>query len=97
MLRRRRFVFEADHVLADRRRADERGDVARNAARFEVTQIFRQRVPFDLVFDVALLAQHVLAHAIVHRAHRFAFAHDLSCHALANLALRAAILNQRFI
>ena len=42
-----------------------------------------------------LLAQHVLAHAIVDRPHRFAFAHDLRRHALADLALRSAILDQR--
>ena len=95
LLRCRRFVFEPDHVLANRRRSDERGDVARDTARFEVAQIFRERVPFDLVMDVFLLAQHVLANPIVHRAHRFAFAHDLGRHALTNLALRTPVFDQR--
>ena len=35
-------------------------------------------------------------HAIVHRAHRLAFAHDLGRHALADFALRTAILDERF-
>ena len=81
--------------LTNRRRADERRHVARHAALFEILQILRERVPFDVVFDVALLSHHVLAHSIVHRAHRFAFAHDLRRHALPNFALRAAVLDQR--
>ena len=97
LLRRRRLVFEADDVLANRGRADERSHVAGNAARFEITQIFRQRVPFDVVVDVFLLPQHELAHTVVHRSHRFAFAHDLGRDALANLALRTPVLNQRLV
>ncbi len=49
-----------------------------------------------LVFDVALLALHSLFHPIIQRTHRPAFAHDLGRNALANFALRTAILDQRF-
>ena len=56
LLRRRLFVFEANDVIANRGRADERSDVAGNAALLQITQIFRERVPLDLVFDVSLLA-----------------------------------------
>src|SRR5207247_707022 len=62
---------------------------------FRDTEILRERVPFDVVFDVCLCAQHVLAHPIVHRSHRFTFAHDLCRYALPKFALRAAILIQR--
>ena len=58
LLRRRLFVLKADDVFANRGRADERSDVAGNAALLQIAQIFRQRVPLDLVLDVALLAQH---------------------------------------
>jgi hypothetical protein len=39
----------------------------------------------------------VLAHTIVHRTHRFAFAHDLGGNALSNFALGTAILDQRLV
>src|SRR2546430_14679085 len=48
----------------------------------EVLQVLRERIPFDVVFDVDLLTNHVLAHAIIHRTHRFALPHDLSGYAL---------------
>ena len=87
MLRRRLFIFKADHVLANGRRADERGHVARHATLLEVLQVLRERIPFDVVFDVDLLTNHVLAHAIIHRTHRFALPHDLSGYALPNFTL----------
>src|SRR5207253_9204349 len=93
LFRRRLFIFETDHVFANRGRADERCDVAGNAAALQITQIFRERIPFDVVFDVALLTQHTFADAIVHRTHRFAFAHDLGSDPLPDLALRTTVLN----
>ena len=48
-------VFEADHVLAYRGRAKERGDVRRDAALLQLPQVLRQRGPGDLVLDVAHL------------------------------------------
>ncbi len=47
LFRSRLFVFEADDEIADGGRADERSDVAGNAALLEETQIFRERVPLD--------------------------------------------------
>ena len=69
LLLRRRAIVKTDDVLADCSGADERGDVAGNAALLQKLQILRQHVPFDVVFNVGLLAQHVFAHAIVHRPH----------------------------
>ena len=55
LLRCRSAVIEANDVLANGRRANERGDIAGGPAFFEILQIFRQGIPFDLVFDVRLL------------------------------------------
>ena len=52
--------------------------------------------PFHRVFDIALAFDHLLFHRLVERPHRFAFAHDFERHALANIALRTAILHERF-
>src|SRR5205085_12696314 len=93
--RRRRLVFEADDVFADRRRADERGDVRRDAALFEVAEILRERRPGDVVLEVALVGEHALFHPGAERPHGLAFAEDLGRHALPQLALRAAIHDQR--
>ena len=68
----------------------------RDAALLQIAQIFRERVPLDLVFDVALLAAHPLLHPVVQRPHRHAFAHDFGRDALANLTLRTPILDERF-
>ena len=89
-------IIKSNHVSANGRRAEKRRGIAGNPAFLQVLQIFCKRVPFDLVFDVGLVLQHVLAESIVYWAHRFAFAHDFGGHALANLALRSAILNERF-
>ena len=91
--RRRRFIFESDHVFADRGRADKRGHITRNAAPLEITQIFRQRVPLDFVLNIFLLANDALFHFVVQRPHRSAFAHDFGRDALPDFALRTAILN----
>src|SRR5207237_8983627 len=53
-------------------------------------------VPRDVILDVRLLLQHVLADAIIHRAYRLAFAHDFSRDPLPNFTLGASILNKRF-
>ena len=81
------FVFEADDVFTNRGCANEGGDVARDAAPFQILQILGERVPLNIVFDVALLFEHVLPHAIVHWTHRFAFAHDLGGDPLPNFTL----------
>ena len=46
-------ILEADDVLADRRRADERRDVLRDAAPLELAQVLGQRRPGDVELDVA--------------------------------------------
>ena len=78
-------------MLAQRRGADERGDVLRDAASFEVAQVLGQRRPGDVVLDVAHLLDRALLHVRRERAHRAAFAEDLRRDALADLALRAAV------
>ena len=95
MFGRRRFIIKTDHVLPDRCRTDERRHVARHATFFQILQILRERIPFDVVFDVGLLTKHMFAYPIVEWPHRFAFAHNLSRHALPDLTLRSAVLNQR--
>ena len=55
LFRRRLFIFEPDHVLTNRRRTDERRHIARHATLFQILQILRERVPFDVVLDVDLL------------------------------------------
>ena len=96
LLRRGLLVFEADNVLANRGRADKGGDVAGHTPFFEILQILDECVPRDVILDVRLLLQHVLADAIIHRAHRLAFAHDFSRDPLPNFTLGASILNKRF-
>ena len=96
LFRRRLFVFEANDKIADRGRADERRDVAGDAALLEVAQIFRERAPLDLVLDVALLAHDPFLHPVVERPHRISFAHDLRRHSFADFALGTAVLDQRF-
>ena len=97
LVRRGRAIFEADCIFSNRGCPNERRHVARHAALLEILQIFREGAPGDFVFNVLLLLEHVVADAIVHRAHRFALAHDLCRHALAKLTLRPPILNQRFV
>src|SRR5206468_2985460 len=64
LLRRGLLVFEADNVLANRGRADKGGDVAGHTPFFEILQILDECVPRDVILDVRLLLQHVLADAI---------------------------------
>ena len=90
-------VGVTDFVDAHGRRADERSDVAGNAALNEVIEIVAERRPFDIEFDVALTFVHLLFHRVVERTHRFALAHNLKRDALANAALRTAVLDERFV
>src|SRR5207249_9146585 len=76
--------------------ADEGRDVAGDAALNEIIEILAEGGPFHLVFNIALAFDHLLLHRLVERPHGFAFAHDFQRHALANVALRTAILNERF-
>jgi hypothetical protein len=48
------FVFQPDDVLTHRGGAEERGDVAGDTTLFQIAQVFRQRVPFNIVLDVFL-------------------------------------------
>ena len=89
-----RLVFQADDILANGGGPDKRGHVAGNAAGLEVLQVFRQRVPLDLVFDIRLLFDPPLLHELVQRPHRFALAHDFRGHALPDLTLRTPILDE---
>ena len=61
----------------------------------EVGEILGQRGPGDVVLDVALLLDHPPLHRVVERPHRAALAEDLRGHALPDLALRAAVDEQR--
>ena len=82
-------------MLAHRRRAEKRRDVLRDAAPLQLAQVLRQRRPGDVELEVAHLLDHPLLHRVVQRAHRAAFAEDLRGHALTDLALRAAVDEQR--
>ncbi len=95
LLRRRGPIVVADDVLAWGRGADERRDIRGDAALLEVPQVLVQRGPLDVVLDVALAADHLLLHGVVERAHGVALAHDLEGHALADVALRVAVLDER--
>src|SRR5437867_2023123 len=92
----RRTIDVANFVDAHRRRADEGRDVAGHAALNQIIEILAERRPVDLVFDIGLAFDHLLLHRLVERPHGFAFTHDFERHALANVALRTAILNERF-
>src|SRR5205807_7783000 len=65
LFRRWLFVFQSDDVLAYGGGAEEGGDIARNAALFQITQIFRQGVPFDRELDVRLFANDPRFHPII--------------------------------
>ena len=58
---RRRDIVIADHVLAHRGGADERSDVRRNALLDQEVEILAERLPRDVVADVALRLDHLLA------------------------------------
>ena len=94
---RRCTVFVSDDVPARYCRTNERCHVGRDATSFEILKVFRQRRPLDVVADISLQFGHLRFHGVVERAHGFAFAHDLERHALANIALRATVLDQRFV
>ena len=59
-------------------------------------EVLAQRRPFDRVFDIGLALDHLLLHRAIERPHGFAFAHDFERDALANIALRLAILEECF-
>ena len=59
-------------------------------------QVLAKRRPRHVIPDVALPTHGVSLHRLAERPHAPAFAHDLECHALPYVALRAAILNQRY-
>src|SRR5690606_7498787 len=88
-------VFEADDVLADRGRANEGRNVDRDALVLEELEILAERGPFNVVTDVALAFLHDLLERVVPRSPGFTLAEDLERHALPNIALRPAVLDQR--
>ena len=90
----RRTVVEADLVRAHRRRADERRDVGRDAARHQVIEIAAERVPDDVELDVALALHLVFLHLLGERPHR-ALAEHFERHALPQRPLRAAVFDER--
>ncbi len=89
-------VVLAEHVLAHGAGADERGHIGRDAAGLELFQVLAERGPVDVVADIRLRAQGILLHGIVERAHGH-LAHDLQRHALAQVAQRSAIGQERFL
>ena len=94
---RRRPVGVADLVDAHRGGTDERGDVAGDAPPDKVLQVFVERGPLDVILDVALLLLQLTFHGLGERPHGRAFAHDLERHALPDVALRTAILDERAV
>src|SRR3546814_5288726 len=86
-------VVLAQFVDAHGGRADERGDVGRDAARRQEFEVFTERGPFDRVTDVALLLQRIGLHRVVERAHRPALAEDLQGYALLRVDRKSTRLN----
>ena len=91
---RGRAIGIADFVDAHGSGADKGRDIAGDAALDEVVQVFGQRGPLDGILDVALLLAHLPLHRVGERPHGRAFAQDFERHALADVALRAAILEE---
>jgi hypothetical protein len=81
----------------DRGRADEAGDVGRHALLLHELEIFAEAGPLDRIFDVALPCGLERFHRRVPRAHGLAFAHHLQRNALPNIALPAAVGDQRLV
>ena len=88
-------VVVADLVHAERRRADERGDVDRHAPADEVLEALAERRPRDVVLDVRLAFDVVPPHLVGKRSHGRSFAEYLERHALPDVALGSAIGYQR--
>ena len=76
--------------------ADKRGHIGRNPPLDQIIEVFGQGGPLDVELDVALLLEHLLLHFLVQRAHRSAFAKHLEGDALPDVALRPAIVEERF-
>ena len=91
---RRRPVIVAHLVDPQRGRTDERRHVAGNPLVLEELQVLAKRRPRDLEVVVGNLLQEAGLHGLGERAHRPALAHHLERHALADVALRAAVVNQ---
>ncbi len=93
--RSRRPVRQADDVLAQGTGADERRDIRRHAASFEVAQIVRQRRPRVIEFDVALLGLPPRLHLRRQRAHRRALAENFRGDALPDVGERPPVDDER--
>ena len=81
-------------MAADDGRRDERRDVRRNASGDEGVEILADRRPGDGVLEVALAPEALRAEPLVQRG-LDVLAEDLQGHALADVALRAAVLDER--
>ena len=88
---RGRPVGAAEHVHPWRRGADEGRDIGRDAVPLESLEPLVERVPVDVVLDVALLTQLLGSHIVVERAHGLAFAEDLERNALQQIAHASAV------
>jgi hypothetical protein len=91
---RRRPISGAELVLAHRCGPDERRNVRRHAAALEVLEVLAEGRPLDGMAEQRLRLD-LLLHRVGERAHREALAHHLERYALADIALRAAVLEQR--
>src|ERR1019366_8704393 len=72
-----RAVGPAEHVDTWRSGANKGSDIRRDAVLHERFEPLVERVPGEVVLDVALLAQHLGAHVVRKRAHGLALAEDL--------------------
>ena len=95
LIRRRLAVGVAQLVDAHGGCADEAGDVGADAACDEPVEVLAERRPVDVVLDVALLLLAPLSSWRRSGAHRPALAEDLQRDALADVALRPAVRDQR--
>ena len=84
-------VVEADHVLADRAGADERGDVRGDPAPLQEAQVIGERRPRDVEPEVPLHRPAAELHGLAPGAVGLALPEDLGRHALADVALRAGV------
>ena len=96
LLRRGIDIAFANLVHAHGGVANKTGHVGGDALFLQRGQILTQRRPGDGELDIVLPRRAEPFHFGIERPHRIAFAHDFQRHALADIALRAAVDQQAF-
>ena len=92
-----RSILLSELVDPQRRCADKRCDVGRDTAAHEVLQVAVQGGPLEIESQLSPAKTQVVSHRIVHRPHGAPLAHDFQSDALADVALRTAVNDERFL